>query len=338
VGLGAAFLYACLAAGAIPIKLVLIGVVVVCGSLWAIGKSLFVRAREEDPGDKLELDEHPALRALLDEVADRIGTRPVDSVYVTPGAEVAVFERGGMLRQLRGRGERCLVVGAAALDGMRVRELKAILAHEYGHFHNADTAGGGFALAVRRSVMTMAVHLARTGAASALNPAWWFVRGFYVVFLRVSQGASRLQEVLADRWAAYAYGSDAFARGLRHMIDRSVRFDAHLAATLGEVVQKKEPLANVYSFVPTTPVSAEEIDEAVTTAMNRPASPSDSHPRPADRIAWVTKLAAPPQQEAVDDSNEAWALVADREALEERMTAIVRARLARRGIRVLAPE
>ena len=61
-----------------------------------------------------------------------------------------MFERGGVLRQVRGKSERCLVLGAAVLDGMRVRGLKAILAHEYGHFHNEDTAGGGFALAVAR--------------------------------------------------------------------------------------------------------------------------------------------------------------------------------------------
>ena len=56
----------------------------------------------------------------------------------------------------------------------------------------------------------MAIGLAEGGAASSINPAWWFVRGFHSVFLRISQGASRLQEGLADRWAAFAYGSKSF--------------------------------------------------------------------------------------------------------------------------------
>jgi Zn-dependent protease with chaperone function len=328
----------CLAAGEIPIKLLVLGAFVVFGSLWAIGKSLFVRAREPAPGDKLDLDENTKLRAALDEVASIIGTRSVDSVYMTPGAEVAVFERGGMLRQLRGHGERCLVVGAAVLEGLRVREFKSILAHEYGHFRNADTAGGGFALAVRRSLMTMAIHMARSGAATFVNPAWWFVHGFYSIFVRVSQGASRLQEVLADRWAAFAYGSDAFVAGLRHVIDRSVRFDAHLSATLNEVVPKKVALANVYAFVPSSPVPSAEIEDAVEKLMNRPALASDSHPRPADRIAWVTRLAAPARQdESVNDSLEAWSLFADRAVLEERMTLVVRERVVIRKVRVGAP-
>jgi Zn-dependent protease with chaperone function len=330
--LGGGLIWATFAVGHVPIKLVLIVVVIVGASLWAMAKSLFVRARDEDPGEKIDLGKHPQLRALLDEVAARIGTRPVDSVYMTPGTEIAVLERGGMMKQLSGKSERCLVLGAAVLDGMRVREFKAILAHEYGHFHNEDTAGGGFALAVRRSLMTMALHLVRGRAASALNPAWWFVRGFHAVFLRVSQGASRLQEVLADRWAAHAYGSEAFSRGLKHVVERSVRFDAHVHATLNEVVPKKQPLPNMYAHVPTDPVDPKKVDEAIAEAMTRPASPYDSHPRPADRIEWVNRLSATTESEKPGDAEDAWSLLEGREGIEKEMTAKVRANLAEQGV------
>src|SRR4029079_11659575 len=171
-------------------------------------------------------------------------------VYLTPGTDLAVFERGGMLRQLRGNTERCLILGVGVLDGLELAPFKAILAHEYGHFSNQDTAGGGFALAVRRSLFTMAHHLAAGGAATWYNPAWWFVNGFHRVFLRISQGASRLQEVLADRWAAFTYGAAAFERGLRHVIERSVYFDAHADAALGKAIQTKIPLANLYQVEP----------------------------------------------------------------------------------------
>src|SRR5262249_11172001 len=157
--------------------------------------------------------------------------------FVTPGTQLAVFERGGLAKQLRGKSERCLILGVGVLEGMRVDELKSVLAHEYGHFRNEDTARGGFALAVRRSLVLTAVRLAAAGAARWYNPAWLFVNGFHRVFLRVSQGASRLQEILADRWAVNAYGSQAFARGLRHVIERTVRFDAHANAALREVIE-----------------------------------------------------------------------------------------------------
>ncbi len=335
----AGLIYACFAIGRIPIKLLLIAICVTGASLWAMVKSLFVRTNDEDPGDVVDLAAHPRLREVLVEVAERVGSRPVDSVYMVPGADIAVFERGGLWKQLRGKSGRCLVIGAGVLHGMGVRELKAILAHEYGHFKNEDTAGGGFALAVRRSLYAMAMHLVRGGVATNVNPAWWFVRGFHSVFLRVSQGASRLQEVLADRWAAFAYGSAAFERGLRHVVAQSVRFDAHMNATLNDVVPGKRALANLYTYAAEKGVVVDEVDTAIEAAMTRAASPFDSHPPPADRIAWVRQIAAEGPPCSTEDAEEAWALFASRESLEKAMTANVRSiLLERRGVSIPAGE
>ena len=314
--------------GRIPIKLVLIIGLAVISTLVAIVRSLFIRGRDHDPGERIDLAAHPRLREVLDEVAGRIGTRPVDHVYLTPFTDIAVLERGGMAKQLRGSTERALVLGAGVLDGMKLRAFKGILAHEYGHFHNEDTAGGGFALAVRRSVLTMAIGLAERGQASSLNPAWWFVRGFHKVFLRISQGASRLQEVLADRWAAFAYGSAAFEEGMRHVVRRSLAFDAHADRTLAEVLEHKRALANLYRYTPEVQAADEDVEKAFEEAWNAAPSPYDSHPRPADRIAWVRALSAAGSSAAADDEDDAWTLFADRAAVEEQMTGVVRLRVA----------
>jgi Zn-dependent protease with chaperone function len=335
VALGGGVIYFFLSVGQIPIKLLVLAAIVVLGSLTAMIRSLLVRSKDEAPGERLVLGDHPRLRALLGEVASRVGTRAVDAVYVTPGTDISVFERGDVVAQLRGKSERCLVLGAGVLEGMRVRELKAILAHEYGHFQNADTAGGGLALAVRRSLFTFAVHLARGGNIALLSPAWWFVRAFDRVFHRVSRGATRLQEILADRWAAFAYGSEAFSSGLRHVVAQSVRFDAHINATLGEVVPAKKALVNVYSFVPGKPADPQKVEEAINEAMSKAPSPYDSHPPPVDRIAWVRKLGAVGPPETEEDLRDAWSLLESREDVEKRMTDEVRARLALRGVRVI---
>jgi Zn-dependent protease with chaperone function len=331
---------AILATGWIAPKLFLILAFLGFGSLVAIAKSLFVRANEADPGEALDLSAHPALRQTLDEVAARIGTRPVDRVFMTPFTEIAVFDRGGLATQLRGSSDRCLILGAGVLDGMRVRPFKAILAHEYGHFHNADTAGGGLALAVRRSLSAMTMQLVVRRAASSLNPAWWFVRGFWRAFLGISQGASRLQEVLADRWAAFAYGPGAFERGLRHVVARTVRFDAHLNATLDEVVKTKSALPNLYAFAPSSPKAEGDIEQAISAALGKKPTPYDSHPCPEDRLAKVRALGVPADGSAPatpEDDADAWSLFADRAGLEARMTAEVRGRLAaRRGVVVKA--
>ncbi|HVQ29911.1 MAG TPA: M48 family metalloprotease [Vicinamibacteria bacterium] len=323
VGAGGGILYALFAIGRIPVKLVLIVVVMVFATLWSMLKGLFARSKDEDPGDRMDLRTQPRLRALLGDVARRVGTRPVDNVYLTPGTELAVMERGGMGRQLRGRAERCLILGVGVLEGLKIGSFKAVLAHEYGHFTNKDTAGGGFALAVRRSLVTMARSMAESGAAAFYNPAWLFLSGFFRVFLRISQGASRLQEILADRWAAFTYGSKAFEEGLRHVIEQSVRFDARAGAALQEMAA--QPVANLYQHRPEAPVDQAEIDKAIRGALNRPSSPYDSHPSPAERSRWVRALNAKGTVQSAEDSREAWGLFESRPAIEERMTGQVRA-------------
>lgn len=322
LALGGGILYAMFAVGRVPVKLALVVALLTLATLWSILKSLLVRGRDDDPGERLELRAHPRLRALLEEVARRIETRPVDSVYLTPGTDVAVMERGGLGRQLRGGTERCLILGVGVLEGFRVGPLKAVLAHEYGHFSNRDTAGGGFALAVRRSLLTMAQGLAESGAAAWYNPVWLFLNGFYRVFLRISQGASRLQEILADRWAVLAYGSKAFEEGLRHVIERSVRFDATANRLVAEMAQRR-PVANLYATPEGPQEEDPEVGKVVRQVLNRPPSPYDSHPSPTERTRWARALGARGSGASPEDAEDAWSLFADRTAIEQSMTEAV---------------
>lgn len=330
VGAAAAVGYLFLLIGRIPIKLAAILLFGVCLTLWVIVRSLLVRARDEDPGDDLSLDEHPKLAALLREVAADVGTRPVDRVFVVPGTDLAVFERGGLGRRLRGApAERCLILGVGLLDGMRRDQLMSVLAHEYGHFRNEDTAGGGFALAVRRSLVHTVIGLIEGGAAAWYNPAWWFVRGFHWVFERVSQGASRLQEVMADRWAVASFGSAAFASGFRHVIERSVRFDDLVQRTVKDAADGRAGVRNLYRYRPSAPAPT-DLDAKVQEALRREASPFDSHPPPEVRLelAWCLGV----KKDVPGGDAPAWDLFSDRRALERRMTEKVRQILAEQGV------
>jgi Zn-dependent protease with chaperone function len=324
IGLAGALVYAFYWVGRFPVYLLFVLGGVVLATVVAVTKAIFIGAPDDDPGLRLRLGEHPKLRAVLLEVADKIGTRPVDRVYLTMGAEMAVFERGGLRQKLAGGGERCLVLGLAVLEGMETGWFKSILAHEYGHFSNRDTAGGNFALAVRRSLMVMADHLAEADTAEWYNPAWAFLNGFYRVFERVSQGASRLQEVLADRWATFAYGSDSFAQGLSHVVRRSVEWEHHQARSLEQVLDDPQPLGNLYAFVPTRPAPVGKVERDIDEIMNQPESPYDSHPRPSRRIAWARAL----EVASASETEPATELLKSVEALQLKLTADLRQRLA----------
>lgn len=322
--LGGGIIYSFFVLGRVPVKLVAIVAGLMLITLWAALKSFFVRARDEDPGDLLKTEAHPRLAKVLEEVAGEIGTRPVDNVYMTPGTDLAVTERGGFLRQIRGATERCLILGVGVLEGMKIAPFKAILAHEYGHFSNRDTAGGGFALSVRRSLLTMAQSLAEGGAAAWYNPAWIFLNGFYRLFLRISQGASRLQEVLADRWAAFAYGAANFERGLRHVIERAIRFDAHANIALQEAIHDGKAMSNLYTYAPDLTLEEEKFVQAVQEAITARPSPYDSHPCPRDRFELVHALQAEGSGDLSDGDGAAWSLFDDRAAIEVWMTDRVR--------------
>jgi Zn-dependent protease with chaperone function len=308
------YLFAVFELGRVPLQLTLAVVVLAFVTLRALFKSVFLRIRDQDPGLPLDLRSQPALRALLDEVAAKVGTRAVDSVYLTPGAEIGVFERGGLTKQAFGQSERCLVLGLAVLEGMLLSDFKAILAHEYGHFSNRDTAGGGVSLAVRRSLALMGLGLAHGGAATWYNPAWWFYRAFHRIFLRVSQGASRLQEILADRHAALHYGPESMARGLQHAIEASIRFELQAVA-----LHSAERLDNLYEHLRAVPLDPAQVAARVRSALEAKPTPYDSHPAPADRIAWVRNL---PAQRACD-GRPAWSALQHREQLEQQITTLI---------------
>jgi Zn-dependent protease with chaperone function len=238
---------------------------------------------------------------------------------------------------------------------MSAAGLKAILAHEYGHFTNRDTAGGDLALHVRSSLLRSAEAMAAGGAAGWYNPAWLFLNGFYKIYLRVSHGASRLQEVLADRWAAVTYGARAFADGLRHVVRRSVTFDLMVDREVEAAIAEGRPVQNLYALTPPVALAVrgaagaaagpsgaaaganepeeqleerpfeEVLEEQVARAMYAQGSAYDSHPPPADRIEALERLEGLPREE--EDDRLALSLLESREALEGAMTAEINDRV-----------
>jgi Zn-dependent protease with chaperone function len=342
LALAGGIIYGFMMIGRIPIKLVLIVGIVALVSIWSMLRSLFMRrGPDEDPGRPLTEAEAPALWALLREVAERVGTRPVDAVYMTLGTEVAVIERGSVRKRLRDAGKRSLILGVGALEGMTRQQLRAILAHEYGHFSNRDTAGGDLPNVVQSSLFASMVRIAQGGGATFYNPAWHFVRGFHALFLRITLGASRLREIMADQFAAVAYGGQAFADGLRHIVRRSLEFDRNVDLLANRAQAEARPIASLYA-PPAAPAQGpvavpSDVEAKYQERMNDPGSPYDSHPPPGARISWVGRLTVETGAPPADAEHPAWTLFGNREALEREMTALANSRLAAAGAFANAP-
>lgn len=300
------------------------------GTIVALVRALPRRGSDSPPGERVDLDANPRLRATLLEVAERIETRPIDAVFIEPGMEIAVFEAGSLLENVRGKTtERCLVIGLGAIQGMTLLQLKAILAHEYGHFRNEDTAGGALAATVEHSAGRVTVSMVRHGASRLLNPAWLIISGFFATFSFLAASASRLRELLADRWAAFAYGGEAFGGAMAHTCRQGVVLPLQLdRLVVSRSGKDSPPIENVYrEVVPIT--SDDDLAQKLRLARSRRASAHDSHPPPDVRIASVKSLRARHPVDAADEEADAMSLFADAEALERRMSAILLSRLVR---------
>ncbi|MEO8843927.1 MAG: M48 family metallopeptidase [Kofleriaceae bacterium] len=311
--------------GATPVILLIVLAVVVITTIVSVVRVLWFSPVPKLEGKRVDPRSYPAFRAVLEEAADAIGTRAVDVVYLTPGTDVGVLEQRTLFQAVfAARSQRVLVVGIALFDNLKQRELRSILAHEYGHFRDADP-GGGLALAVRRSLLTLLNGLGTSGYA-LLNPAWWLLRGFTHLYLVVSTGASRLQEMLADRSAIRAYGSAAFGVGLRHVITREVEFASEVAQTINDVVKNQWSLPNLYAYELERTKPAAVLEAAIRERMECTPNPFDSHPTPHQRVAWADQLALPGEHPHTDDLEPVWALFPDPETIEREMTAMIRER------------
>jgi len=327
LALTCSILYAFYMAGHIPVKLAAIIGIGALVTLWAILRSLFVRVRDyEDPGRAVSETDAPGLWAMVREVAQEVETRPVDEIWLTPGTDLAVYERGSMRQRMADRARRALIIGAGVLDGFKQNGLRAVLAHEYGHFSHRDTAGGDVALQVESGMYKFAVALAEAGYAVWWNLGFQFLRLYDKLFRRITHGATRMQEVLADRLAVQQYGLDAFRDGLTHVVRRSIIFDCAANEEITEAVKNKRAITNLYKLpVPKNTQSGAELEKLICESLERQTSEDDTHPSPSDRFRLASRVNTTPKTSSDDP---VWELFHNPTVLMDEMTTVVAQRVS----------
>ena len=307
--------------GQIPIKLALILGFAGLYTLYALIRSVFVRNRDEDPGRRMNEMDAPELWKIIRSVAQKIGTRAVDEVFLVVGTEIAVMERGSLIKKLTGKSKRYLILGLGAMEDLNVNQFQSILAHEYGHFINKDTAGGNIAYQVELTMRHTAFALDQQGFANWTNPAWLFLNTFHKVFLRITQGASRLKEVLADRYAALAYSSDVFEESLKHLIWQDLMFREKLKIELKQADEEKRQILNFYTLPDPTDLS--DVKKQFDEILEKKSSWYDSHPSPKERFMYIQNLK---KFTGFPDTRDLWSLFLDPEKLQVAVTRSVQSR------------
>lgn len=219
----------------------------------------FVKKGAYSGGIELTRANQPRLFAFLERIADEAGAPRPHKVFVTPRVNAAVFYDLSLLNLLF-PSRKNLEIGLALVNMLNLGELKAVLAHEFGHFAQRSMAVGRWVYTTQQ----IAAHI--VGRRDALDGflrglsrldiriAWigwllsivvWALRAVVDAVFRlvvVAQRAlSREMEMQADLVAVSLTGSDALISALHRLQMADDAWDRSLNFLRGEVGGKHPP-------------------------------------------------------------------------------------------------
>ena len=285
------------------------------GLLVGVGVAALLRLKAKPfvpKGIPLLRDDAPGLWGTLTELADTVGTRLPDQVWITSVPNATVVERRRLLGLLPGR--RILLIGFPLLQGLSYQQMRAVLAHEFGHYGHLD--GHLTALGYRGHVAV--ARILERFPRSTLNPLSWLFRGYARMFILTQRVASRRQEYHADKVMGRIAGRAAAQSALRTLPLLGDEWDRYLYSYVEAGLTVGLAPDDIFGGF------AEMLDarrERFVTAdvRFRPPSYWDTHPPTPDRL-WA--LEAMPEVSDVDDRT-ALAMVADAALLATRLEAAV---------------
>ncbi|HEU5040854.1 MAG TPA: M48 family metalloprotease [Gemmatimonadales bacterium] len=161
--------------------------------------------------DGLEVSpaEAPALHAMVDEVRRRIRSPHVRRIVVGPAVNATAMQHP---RLLLFRPRNDLHLGLPLLVSLTSDQLRAVVAHEMGHFSRAHGRFTAWVYRTRMSWLRM-VHALHTRGTAPMF-VYWLARRYVPRLDAMSLSVARQQEFLADRCAADAVGTRVAADAL----------------------------------------------------------------------------------------------------------------------------
>lgn len=271
------------------------------------------RLKFEDPGVRFDEQSQPRLARLVADVSQQSGERAPDDMFLTLEMNAAVLEVGA---GLRGGGRRVLIVGLPLLRTLTGSQLRAVIAHELGHYAGGDTRVGPVTYRTREAIGRTIASLSRDDSAGrrvVRAPFIWYGNAF----LRITNAISRQQEFAADALAVRVAGRKAQEGTLRAVHAGGAAFDPYWA---GEIVPALNagllpPVIEGFERFRRAPSIAKgEAEYLERELAEGKSSPYDSHPSLSERLEAIAR--APEAARAEDDDSPALGLVDNIEKVE----------------------
>ncbi|MEU1798687.1 M48 family metallopeptidase [Streptomyces californicus] len=297
---------------------------------------------EDVPGVRVDESREPRLWQTVRDIAQQVGTRAPDEILLTGDVNAAVSEDSRLLG-LAG-GTRRLRIGLPLMTGLSESGLRAVLAHEMGHYGNADTRLAAISERGRVHVLRTVAHFEEragakvskerarqekkaaaavakgrkakevdtTGTGVTYRAMARLYTAYGKFYLRATLSGSRRAEFAADVAAARIAGRDATSSALREIpvIDAAHDFYLNCYATLGVDAGLLPPPGEFLGgFRHLLAARHEELDALRGELPTEPVSPYDSHPPIAERVARIEAL--PDDGRASDPVRPSLSLLAD---------------------------
>ncbi|HEY7638190.1 MAG TPA: M48 family metallopeptidase [Steroidobacteraceae bacterium] len=348
-------LFASLAHGAEPLWTFVAGV---CSAFLAVfmWKALvFVKHRHAIDDIEVTAAEQPRLFAFINRLADEAGAPRAHRVFLSPRVNAAVFYDLSVLNLLF-PSRKNLEIGLGLVNAVSLGELKAVLAHEFGHFGQRSMAVGRWVYIAQQ----IAAHIiAKRDALDAflrglsrvdLRIAWvgwllslivWSIRSLMETVFRVvvlaQRALSREMELQADLVAVSLTGSDALIHALYKLNVADEAWERSLTFADSEAREKRS-VTDLFAV-------QKRITEKLRQVLDDPGYGEVAPPpqdKPQEHRIFKTSLAQPPRMwsthpansereqnakrryiAAAIDERSAWDLFDDVPDLKKRMTAHV---------------
>ncbi len=174
----------------------------------------------------------PKIFKIIDEVVNEVGTQQPLKVYISPDVNASVSYNSDFWSMIF-PSRKNLTIGIGLVNTTNVSELKAIIAHEFGHFSQKSMKVGSFVHQANKMIHNM---LYDTEGFDKAISGWakvsWVIQIFMLISIKIINGIqwilrktfdflylkhmslSRQMEFDADRIATYVVGSDINATSL----------------------------------------------------------------------------------------------------------------------------
>ncbi|MCA9566979.1 MAG: M48 family metalloprotease [Myxococcales bacterium] len=229
-----------------------VGGLVAVSLLFLLISGLLGVERGGSDGVLLDPAEQPRLVAFVHGIADAVGAPRPRKIFLTPDVNAAVTYDSSALNLLLPT-QKNLIIGLGLVNALTLDELKAVLAHEFGHFSQSSMRLGSYVYVANGVIARIVGHRGwlDTGVSALsrfdLRIAWvgwilgaliWAVRSvletLFLVMALPARALTRQMEFHADKVAVSVTGSDS----LIHALHKLGFAERALREATGEVAER----------------------------------------------------------------------------------------------------